>query len=121
MRLAMLAFAGAIAAAAPPAAAQTPADRADVRCLLVLQAVSRDPEQREKAAQGIFYYLGKFQVRGGVTRLEPMILAEAKALTPQQAQTELARCGAELHKQTQDLQAANKRVQAAASPPPAKK
>lgn len=120
MRLAMLAIAGAVAASAPPAVAQTPADRADIRCLLVLQAVGRDPKQREQAAQGIYYYLGKFQVRGGLTRLEPMMLTEAKGMTPQQAQAELARCGMELNKQNQDLRAMNNRLQAAAPPAPAK-
>ena len=115
MRLATLAIAGAIAASAGPAAAQTPADRNDIRCLLVLQAVARDPKQQESAARGIYYFVGKLESRGGLTRIEPMLLAEARSLPIQQAQTELARCGAELNKQMQGFQAMTGRLQAAAA------
>ncbi|MFZ5721866.1 MAG: hypothetical protein ACOY5Y_20615 [Pseudomonadota bacterium] len=122
MRLALIAIAGAVAAWAPPAVAQTPADRGDVRCLLVLQAVGRDPNQRDQAVQGIYYFLGKLNARGGLTRVEPLVLSEARSLTAQQAQSELARCGGELNKQNGDLQAMNQRLQAAAgAAAPAKK
>lgn len=114
MRLAMLALAGAVAATSSPVAAQQPADRGDVRCLLVLQAVGRDPKQQESAVRGIFYYLGKLEARGGLTRVEPMVLAEARTLQPQQAQAELNRCGQELNGRASGLEAMNKRLQAAA-------
>lgn len=115
MRLAMLAIAGAVAVTAPPAVAQTPADRGDVRCLLVLQAVGRDPKQRDQAIQGIYYYLGKLNARGGLTRVEPLMLNEAKGLNAQQAQAELTRCGVELNQQNGALRAMNDRLQAAAA------
>lgn len=114
MRHAVIALAAAVALTglAGPAAAQAGADRNDVRCLLVMQAVGRDPKQLEAATRGLFYYLGRLGARGGLVRVEPMMLAEAKTLTPQTAPAELSRCGAELNKASADLQATNQRLQA---------
>jgi hypothetical protein len=123
MRSVVLALAAAAAlATSGPAAAQPVSDRSPLRCLLVLQAIARDPKQQENAVKGIFFYLGKLQARGGLTRVEPMMLSEAKTLTPQVGQNELKRCGAELNKQSTDLQAMNGRLQQAAkAAAPAKK
>lgn len=122
MRIAILALAAVLAVPAAPAFAQSADDRGDVRCLLVLQAVGRDPKQQENAARGVYYYMGRLAARGGIVRIEPLMVAEAKALstTPGQLQAELTRCGAELGKRTAEMQAANKRLQAQAPRPPAK-
>ncbi len=111
---------GLAAGLAPPSVAQTPPDRADARCLLMLQAVARDPKQKEAAARGVFYFLGKVASRGPIARVEPMLLAESKAITsPQMAQAELTRCGAELQQRTRDYEAVGQRLAKLAPPPPA--
>lgn len=110
------------------AAAQSAGDKADARCLMVLQAVARDPKQQDAAARGVFFFLGKIASRGAVARVEPIMLAEARAMTTQpQIQAELSRCGQELQARSKDFQTVNQALQAkaaAARPaaaPPAKK
>jgi hypothetical protein len=123
MRHAALAFVAAtlLAGLAPPAFAQAPAgDTADVRCLLVLQAVGNDPKQREAAARGIYYYLGKLSARGPVGRAESLMVAEGKKMNAAPiVQGELSRCGGELSQKTSELQAVNQRLQKAFGPPTA--
>ena len=125
MRTLILAIFAILAASSTPAAAQPAADRNDVRCLLVLQAVSRDPKQKEAADRGIYFFMGKIEARGGIVRLEPMLLAEGKALAnAEQIRAELGRCGGELTRSTQNLQATNQRLVKAAQgaqPAPPKK
>ena len=121
MRYAALAFmaAAVLTGAASPALAQSAADAADVRCMMVLQALSRDPAQREQAGRGLFYYIGRVTARGPLARIEPMMIAEGKKMsTPQQIKTELARCGAELNQNGGELQAINQRLQKQFGPPP---
>lgn len=128
MRYAVMPVAAALAMsiAAPPAFAQAggAADAADVRCLMVLQVVARDPKQAEQASKGMFYYLGRLTARGPTARLEGLMKAEAAKLPPQQAQAELQRCGNELSARTKEYQAVSQRLAAAARPAaaaPAKK
>ena len=128
MRYAALAFmtAAVLTGAVSPALAQSAADTADVRCMMVLQAISRDPAQREQAGRGLFYYVGRVTARGPLARVEAIMLAEGKKIsTPQQAQAELARCGAELNQNGGEMQAINQRLQKQFAPPaaapPAKK
>ena len=118
MRIVVLALAAALAAPAAPAFAQAPDDRGDVRCLLVLQAIGRDPKQKENAGRGVYFYMGRLSARGALARTEPIMLAEAKALsTPALLQAELTRCGAELTKRTAEMQAVNQRLAKLAQPP----
>lgn len=116
-----LAAAAILAGLAPAAFAQAPApDTADVRCLMVLQVVGKDPKQREAAARGVYYYIGRLSARGPLARVETVMLAEGKKMnTPQVVQAELGRCGAELSQRTSELQAINQRLQKAFGPPPA--
>ena len=112
------------------ARAQTVADRADARCMLVLGvAAAQDAKQRERAVQGQFFYLGRLASHGVSARLGPIMIAEAKQITSgQQVQAELTRCGAELNtrfKELRDgLQAVEQASKAAAAAqkgrPPAK-
>jgi hypothetical protein len=115
-----------MAGATQPAAAQAVGnDLTDSKCILVLQAVGQDPKQRDQAARGIFFYLGRLSARGPLARLEPILVAEGKKLnTPQLLQAELARCGGELNQRSGELQAINKNLQkqfGAAAAPPVKK
>jgi hypothetical protein len=122
MRHAALALAAAatLGGLASPSLAQAPADSADVRCTMVLQAVSRDPKQREQAARGIYYYMGKLAARGSLARTEAIMIAEGKKMQgAQQLQAELGRCGAELSQRSNELMAVNQRLQKQFGPPPA--
>jgi hypothetical protein len=125
MRYAVLSLAAAVAlsGSAPAAMAQASIDQADIKCLIVLQVVGRDPKQSDQAAKGMFYYLGRLSARGGIPRLEPLMMAEAAKMTPQAAQAELQRCGGELNSKTQEYQAVNQRIAAKVKPAaaPAKK
>ena len=128
MRSAMIAMLGVtvLAGLAAPAAAQTAADKADTRCILVLQVAARDPKNKEAASQGAFYFLGRLNGHGQSAKLGAMMVAEAKGITtPQQAQAELTRCGAELTARSGELrngmlqlQAAGQAAAAAAKPKP---
>jgi hypothetical protein len=116
----ILAGAAALACLAGPAGAQTPADRDDVRCMLVLAAVAKTPKQTEEAAKGTFYYLGRLESHGLGAKLGPMLIAEAKTIqNAAQAEMELKRCVAELNKSGQDLSKAFAQVRAAAPKPAA--
>ncbi len=121
MRCKALGLIAALSAAAPAATAQTPTDRADVRCVLVLTAAASDPKSRDSAMRGNFYYLGRLEGRGAATRLDALILAESRAITsPQAAQTELQRCIGELNARGAAFQATLQRVGRQARPPPTK-
>jgi hypothetical protein len=110
-------------AGSTPVSAQSPSDAADVRCLLVLQAIARDPKQQDQAARGLYFYLGKLAARGAQAKLEAVMVAEGSALNSQaKIQAELTRCGKELALQTNALRATNTRIAAklGAAQPPAK-
>lgn len=116
----ILAASAALATAAPATAQAPTADQADTRCLMVLQFVGRDPKQSEQAAKGIYYYLGRLGARGPIARVEGLMKGEAAKLTPQQAQTELARCGTELNSRSKEFQTINQRLAAQFAPPAGK-
>jgi len=122
MRHAVLAFAAAVTLAglASPAFAQaTAADTADTRCVMVLQAVARDPNQRENAARGVYYFMGKLATRGALPRLEAIMVVEGKKMnSPQVVQAELTRCGGELSARSGELQAVNQRLAKQFGSPP---
>jgi hypothetical protein len=126
MRTAMIALAAltaATAAAPAPALAQTADQKADIRCVLVLGAVGRDPKQQQAAMQGIYYFLGRIDAAGLKPGLEGLMKTEGSAIqNPQQAQAELNRCGVELNRRAADLKATYERLQASAqaAKPPAK-
>lgn len=120
----ILAVGLAFAALGGPAAAQAlSADQADVRCLMVMQAVARDPKNADQATKGALFYLGRLSARGATARIEAIMRAEAPKMPAQQAQVELNRCGNELNARGQELQAVNQRLSASARPAaaPAKK
>lgn len=123
MRHAVLALTAAalLSGAAAPALAQAPpADVNDTRCLMVLQVIGRDPNQRDQAARGVFFYVGRLGARGPLSRIEPIMVAESKKMgTPQLLQAELTRCSAELNQRGGELQAINQKLAKDLGPPPA--
>ena len=117
MRTALIVFA--MLATANPAAAQTVADRADARCILVLTLAARNPAQKEAAGRGQFYYYGRVAARGAASKHGPILVAEAKLVTtPQKLQVELARCSAELTTANAALRDSLKDVESAARQAP---
>lgn len=122
MRYAALILAAGLALAGPVAAQPLTADQADVRCLMVMQVVARDPKNADQGAKGALFYLGRLSARGSTARIEAIIRTEAPKMPAQQAQVELTRCGAELNAKGKELQAVNQRLAATARPAaPAKK
>ena len=104
-----------LAATAPPAAAQSATDKADVRCILVLTVAAREPKNASAAQQGVFYFVGKIDGRAMSSKLDGLMLSESKTLTTAAAiQTELTRCGSELTQRSNALRAMSQRLQAAA-------
>ena len=102
-------------AAISPATAQTAADKADARCILVLTLAAQNPAQKDAAGRGQFYYYGRVAARGSRAALATVLLNEAKVVTtPGQLQAELARCTAELTAANATLRDSLKEVQAAA-------
>ncbi|MBI1198150.1 MAG: hypothetical protein GC203_09835 [Phenylobacterium sp.] len=127
MRTALIALAAVTSAAAvapaAPAAAQSAEALADVRCVLVLGVAARDPNQKQAAFQGTYYYLGRIDGRGLKPKLEALMKAEGKNIPgPDQLKAELTRCGGELRQRATDLQTTYQHLQAeaeAAKPAPA--
>ena len=108
-----------LAAMAPPVAAQTPTDKADVRCILVLTVAAREPKNTSAAQQGVFYFVGKIDGHAMTGKLDGLMVSESKALNSKEAiQQELTRCGAELNQRSNALRAMSQRLQAANPPPP---
>jgi hypothetical protein len=113
MRILMIALS--LFAAISPATAQTAADKADARCILVLTLAAQNPAQKEAAGRGQFYYYGRVAARGTRTPFATMLMNEAKVVTtPNQLQAELARCTAELTIANAALRDSLKEVQTAA-------
>lgn len=119
----LLALTAALGGGVGPVAAQAPltADQADVRCLMVMQVVARDPKVKEQGAKGVIFYTGRLSGRGPVSRIEAIVKAEAAKMSPQQAKTELQRCSKDINARGQELNAVNQRLAASARPAPAKK
>lgn len=118
MRTAAIAVIGALglAAIAPAAGAQSAADKADARCILVLQLAARDAKNKEPAVQGTFYYMGRLMAHGLSGKLEPLLLNEGKAIkSGAEVQGELTRCGAELTARSAELRAVFANLQQAAN------
>jgi hypothetical protein len=114
MRILLIAIALLVGTASPALAQRAP-DRADARCILVLTLAARNPDQKEAAARGQFYYYGRVAARGTAAKLGPIMVAEAKVVTtPRQLQSELARCSAELTVANAGLRDGLKEVQDAA-------
>jgi len=118
MRIVLTAIA-LLAGSISPATAQTVADRADARCILVLTLAARNPDQKEAAGRGQFYYYGRVASRGTAAKLGAILVAEAKLVTtPQKLQAELARCSAELTTANAGLRDSLKDVETAARQAP---
>jgi hypothetical protein len=100
---------------ASPAAAQSAADRADARCILVYTLAATNPAQKDGAGRAQFYYAGRVAARRAATRLGPILVNEARLVTtPQQFQAEFARCSAELTVANAAIRDGLKEVEAAA-------
>lgn len=111
--IALVALASAVTATPSFAAAQD-TSRSDIRCVMVLSLVGRDPKQNAAALQGIYYYLGRLDARGQMANLEGLMKAEGHEIKKEEVQSELNRCGQQLQQSATTLQDTFKRLQAAA-------
>jgi hypothetical protein len=101
--------AAAAAAAAPKAGSPTTAD--DVRCLLTMTVIGRDPQRQQAALIGVYFFAGRLAARAPGIDLPAAIKAEETKLPPQQLPAEAQRCGPM-------VEAAMHSMQVAFAPPP---
>lgn len=94
MRLVAISLAAAaVAAIAAPASAQT-ADPRDVRCLLAMSAVASNPEYRQLALTGLYYFTGRVKAQQPLFSFTADLPQEARKMTRADFTAEARRCGA---------------------------
>lgn len=97
--LAFLAVAAGLTLAAP-AHAQSAADDADLKCLLVVGAIadsaSATDQMKQYAPVAFGYYYGKLKGRSPSLDIQGRLLTVAGGFKPADLQTEAVRCGGEL-------------------------
>lgn len=125
-----LASSAAFAAPAPAAAPAKPsALESDVRCIIVMAALTQDKQRQQAAVIGAHFFAGRVTARAPSINLTAAIKAEEAKMQPQELQGELQRCGPIVQAAVQGLQAAFQRpagapaapgaTSPAAAPPPA--
>lgn len=101
--LAFAALAGAAQAQAP--VREKPADLADLQCMAIYAIMANQPEHQSGAALGVFYHLGRLEGRGpGVDWLDRM-RTYADATTLAELAPHGDRCGEEMSRAAQAMQA----------------
>jgi hypothetical protein len=89
------------------AAAQDEPQTADVRCLLVtlkMMTAANTDEMKATSLVGVMYYMGKLDGRQPDFDLESAVIAQIKAMTPEDVTKEAQRCGTELQARGKSLQ-----------------
>jgi hypothetical protein len=107
-----------LACAATPALAQKAAapvtpTTSDIRCMLAMGAIASNPESRQAATLGAFYFEGRINARAPTLNLPVAMKAEVARLDQATMQNEAKRCTALVNQASQTMQA----VQAAFSKP----
>ena len=85
----ILAAAIALTGVGPAMAQALTPDQADVRCLMVLQFISRDPKQQVQAARGILVCLGRLSSRGPTARIEAVMRRRRSFMHPSRGRSRL--------------------------------
>jgi H+/gluconate symporter-like permease len=114
-------FAVALACAASPALAQkAPAPAAavtptasDIRCMLAMGAIASNPNSRQAATLGAYYFQGRISARAPTLDLPSAMKAEVARLDQATMQNEAKRCVALVNQASQTMQT----VQAAFAKP----
>ena len=113
-------FAAALACAASPAFAQkAPAaapvspTSSDIRCMLAMGAIASNPNSRQAATLGAYYFQGRISARAPTLDLPTAMKAEVARLDQAAMQNEAKRCVALVNQASQTMQA----VQAAFAKP----
>ena len=98
------------ARAAPP---EDPKTTADLRCVVVAYALTRnaDPDLQKLGAVSLFYFWGRLEGRGDVANLAARLTGEAGKMTADDIQAQAKTCGAIFAATTQSLQSLNNTVQ----------
>jgi len=105
-----------VGAASQAAAQAKPADSAlsgDLRCMLAMGAIASNPESRQAATLGAFYFEGRINARAPNLDLPAAMKAEVAHLNQAAMQSEAKRCTALVNQASQKMQS----VQAAFSKP----
>lgn len=96
---------------APTASAQEAAIRDDIRCLMLMGAVTQAQNQQMAGAMGVAYYLGRLEGRLPPAALESRILAEAQSIRPEDLKADAPRCGGEMQAIGRRFQDLGKKIQ----------
>jgi hypothetical protein len=78
----------------------------DVRCMLTLSAVASDPNQRQAAVMGIYYFAGRIKAQNPGYNFGPGLKAEGERMTVADFQKELKPCGDQMKATAAALEAA---------------
>jgi hypothetical protein len=100
-----------------PAHAQDAPPDADLRCLLVsfLGASNPDANFRSASILAAMYYLGRVDGRAPQMDLSAALVSRARTFHPEQAASEMKRCGAELKARAEALKELGAEFQAEAA------
>lgn len=102
--IALAALAAAILMATP-AGAQDDPNRADVRCLLAMTALMRNPQTQAAGGAGTLYFTGKIDGRDVKFDLQGATKREFSRMDPMEYRREIQRCGEELKVRNEALKA----------------
>lgn len=112
---AALAASTAVAAPAPAAAPKHTALESDVRCIIVMAALTQDKQRQQAGVIGAHFFAGRVSARAPGVNLTEAIRAEEAKMRRDELPAELQRCGPIVQAAVQALQAS---FQAPASGPP---
>ncbi|THD58277.1 hypothetical protein [Phenylobacterium sp.] len=105
-------------AAAGPAKVGSPTTTDDIRCLLTMAVLGRDPQRQQAALIGVYFFAGRLAVRAPGMDLATAIKAEEAKMAPTELPAEAQRCGPMVEAAVHGLQAAFE-APAGAKPPAA--
>ena len=100
-----LAFAAAMMIAGQAHAADDDANRSDVRCILGMMALMRNPQTQAAGGAGTLYFTGRIDARDAQYDLQSALKREMQHMTPQDYAFEARRCGGDLKTRNEALKA----------------
>lgn len=115
MKLTAIACAALALSAGAASAEDLPGDdaaatRADVKCVLAMSAMLRDPQYKDGATAGLFYYLGRLDGRHPSFELGPALKRAAGDMQLSEYASQGRRCGAEVRARNEALKQAGEAI-----------
>jgi len=80
--------------------------KSDLKCVLAMSALVQNPQFKDAAAAGLFYYLGRVEGRDPTIELGPALKRTAGDMQLSAYAGEARRCGAALREKNEILKAA---------------